>query len=105
MSLAGTCARTDSTADRSANTISVHSAPRYFEVLDSLADVMPKSLAGWKPPLFIVLGGESTGKSSLLERITMFPLFPQARQGEEGREGPLHPNTCLNLTPMWHSAV
>lgn len=32
---------------------------------------------GLEPPQLVVIGGESSGKSSLLERITMMPIFPQ----------------------------
>jgi hypothetical protein len=33
----------------------------------------------WTRPTFVVFGCESTGKSTLLERITMMPIFPRGK--------------------------
>ena len=50
---------------------------KIFESLDELKMLLPESLKTWQPPMFVVLGAESTGKSTILERVTMFPLFPK----------------------------
>jgi GTP-binding protein EngB required for normal cell division len=49
-----------------------------FSLLDPVRDILPPTLSDWEPPQIVVLGQESTGKSSLLERLTMMPLFPRA---------------------------
>ena len=49
-----------------------------FKELDQLRDVLAETLEGWKPPQLVVIGAESTGKSSLLERLIMMPLLPTA---------------------------
>jgi len=48
----------------------------YFTELDDLGDVLVQTLDGWRTPAVIVFGGESSGKSTILERITMLRLFP-----------------------------
>ena len=48
-----------------------------FESLDSLSDFLPASLENWQTPSFVVLGSESSGKSTLLERLSMKPMFPR----------------------------
>ena len=48
-----------------------------FASLDSLTSFLPNSLEHWSTPSFVVLGSESSGKSTLLERISMFPMFPR----------------------------
>ena len=35
-------------------------------------------LDGWQPPQIVVVGEESSGKSSVLERLMMTPLLPRA---------------------------
>jgi GTP-binding protein EngB required for normal cell division len=53
---------------------------RVLDALDSISDVpSPQLLAeiGLEFPEIAVVGQESTGKSSVLERITMLPLFPR----------------------------
>mmetsp|Transcript_5089 Transcript_5089/g.14213 ORF Transcript_5089/g.14213 Transcript_5089/m.14213 type:complete len:299 (-) Transcript_5089:221-1117(-) len=47
-----------------------------FSRLDRLRDILATTLEGWQPPQLVVLGGESSGKSTLLARLTMMPLFP-----------------------------
>ena len=46
-----------------------------FGQLDKLKGVLPSD---YQVPMFVVLGAESSGKSSLLERIAMFTIFPRA---------------------------
>ena len=47
-----------------------------FESLDSLSGFLPSSMENWQMPSFVVLGSESSGKSTLLERVSMFRMFP-----------------------------
>jgi len=48
-----------------------------FRVLDPLRDLLNESLNGWEPPVIVVFGDESSGKSTILDRIAMLPLFPK----------------------------
>src|SRR3546814_20896515 len=45
---------------------------------DLLRDVF--STLAWEPPQIVVMGNENTGKSTLLERICMLPLFPTDKE-------------------------
>ena len=36
-------------------------------------------LAGWQPPRVVVVGNQSEGKSAILERLCMMPLFPRSK--------------------------
>ena len=49
-----------------------------FGVLDRLHGMLAETTADWKTPMFVVLGAESCGKSTILERVTMLPIFPRA---------------------------
>jgi hypothetical protein len=49
-----------------------------FAELDALGDILPASMENWQMPSFVVLGSESSGKSTLLERVSMFTMFPRA---------------------------
>ena len=51
-----------------------------FNLLDELGDMLSTLLNGWKTPVVMVLGNESSGKSSVLDRLAMMPLLPR---GEE----------------------
>ena len=48
-----------------------------FRQLDAVRDVLEEALDGWAPPRVVVLGMRSSGKSTLLERMTMLPIFPR----------------------------
>lgn len=48
----------------------------HFRELEPLRGQLGRALDGWKPPVVVVFGAESCGKSTLLERIAMQPLFP-----------------------------
>jgi hypothetical protein len=48
-----------------------------FQQLDAVRDVLSDALAGWAPPRIVVVGMRSSGKSTLLERMTMMPIFPR----------------------------
>eukprot|EP00947_MAST-08B_sp_MAST-8B-sp1_P001478 g1478.t1 len=41
---------------------------------------MQTVLSGWKSPCIVVFGAENSGKSTILERICMFPIFPRAQR-------------------------
>lgn len=49
-----------------------------YATLDRLRSYMDVSAINLETPMFVVLGAESCGKSSLLERLTMLPIFPRA---------------------------
>jgi hypothetical protein len=57
----------------------------YFRGLDIIRSELEEALDGWKPPVVVVFGQQSCGKSTLLERIAMVPLFPKG------------PNICTRL--------
>ena len=48
-----------------------------FSQLDPLRELLQTSLDGWTPPMIVVVGEENSGKSTLLERLAMMPLFPR----------------------------
>ena len=48
-----------------------------FDVLDPLSELLAETLKGWQTPVVIVFGNETSGKSSLLERLAMMPLLPR----------------------------
>ena len=58
---------------------SVGSLNEIFQELDKLGDILQSVLDGWEPPRVVVMGNQSAGKSTLLERLCMMPLFPRSR--------------------------
>jgi hypothetical protein len=59
---------------------SIHDLRHIFASLDSLRDILKQTLHGWQPPQLVVIGQESSGKSTLLERLAMMPIFPRDRR-------------------------
>lgn len=57
---------------------SIHDLGDVFATLDSVRDVLADFLDGWQPPQLVMVGKESSGKSSVLERLCMMPIFPRA---------------------------
>jgi hypothetical protein len=53
------------------------SLSKFFTEFDKTKGLLEKVLAGWEPPKFVVVGGESAGKSTFLEQLLMLPLFPR----------------------------
>ena len=53
---------------------------RIFAQLDGMRDLLARTLEGWQTPQLVVIGNEKTGKSTLLERLCMMPLFPHAEE-------------------------
>jgi len=51
---------------------------KVFEVIDPIRDLFASMK--WQPPALVVLGNEKSGKSTLLERLAMMPIFPKAKQ-------------------------
>jgi len=49
-----------------------------FSVLDDVRDEMAE--VSWGVPKIIVFGAESTGKSTIMERIAMMPIFPEGKK-------------------------
>jgi len=60
-----------------ANVPSILTLRSVFAHLDPLRDILAASLEGWQPPQVVMIGQESSGKSSILERVAMMPLFPR----------------------------
>jgi hypothetical protein len=56
---------------------SIHNLRKVFAILDPLRGILEKSLDGWQPPQVVVFGEENSGKSSVLERLAMMPIFPR----------------------------
>ena len=56
---------------------SILSLRSVFAHLDPLRDILAASLEGWQPPQVVMIGQERSGKSSILERLAMMPLFPR----------------------------
>ena len=57
--------------------MSLQTLAKHFEGLDKFRTELETALDGWKPPVVVVFGQESCGKSTILERIAMVPLFPK----------------------------
>eukprot|EP00966_Prymnesium_polylepis_P203706 4719316-Prymnesium_polylepis.1 len=49
---------------------------RAFEHLEGVEHMSDNDIH-WSRPMFVALGADNTGKSTLLERVTGLPLFPQ----------------------------
>jgi phage shock protein E len=62
---------------RSATFKSLEALKVVFDVLDPLSELLAATLEGWRMPVVIVFGQETSGKSSLLERLAMMPLLPR----------------------------
>ena len=56
-----------------------------FQKLDGLRKVLKETLDGWTPPSITVVGQKSSGKSTILERVSRQTLFPR------------DPSTCTKL--------
>jgi hypothetical protein len=56
---------------------SIHELRAVFQHLDPLRDLLTATLEGWQPPQLVVIGQESSGKSSIMERLAMMPIFPR----------------------------
>ena len=48
-----------------------------FAKLDGMRELLAETLKDWGPPKIVVVGSESSGKSSVLERLMMTPLLPR----------------------------
>jgi hypothetical protein len=59
---------------------SIHDLRRIFASLDSVRDILEQTLEGWQPPQLVVIGQESSGKSTILERLAIMPIFPRDRK-------------------------
>ena len=59
---------------------SKHSRREVFAQLDPMRDILAETLEGWQPPQLVVIGAEKSGKSTLLERLLMIPIFPTAEE-------------------------
>ena len=50
---------------------------QFFQMLEPIREVLDQTLEGWDTPIIVVFGAESAGKSTILERIAMIPIFPK----------------------------
>ena len=66
-----------SIANNAGRTASVQALSSYFRDLDSIQEELEEALGGWETPVVLVFGAESAGKSTILERVAMLPLFPK----------------------------
>jgi hypothetical protein len=57
---------------------SIHKLNEIFKHLDPLQDILVETLENWRSPQVAVIGAESTGKSSVLQRLLMMAIFPTA---------------------------
>ena len=60
---------------RQSEVLRVDALGSVFQSLDAMERVIKD--VTWEKPMFMVIGSESSGKSSLLERIAMIPIFPR----------------------------
>ena len=49
----------------------------YFSSFDQLRAELNSALDGWDTPTIVVFGPQNAGKSTLLERLAMLPIFPK----------------------------
>ena len=56
----------------------IHDLNAIFKELDVVRELLAETLEGWCPPQLVVIGAESSGKSSLLQRLVMMPILPTA---------------------------
>ena len=56
---------------------SIYELHNLFTDLRPVRDVLADALNDWDPPQLVVLGAEGSGKSSLLERLSLLPIFPR----------------------------
>ena len=66
-----------SIADGANGAASVQALAAYFRDLDSIQEELEQALGDWETPVILVFGAESAGKSTILERVAMLPLFPK----------------------------
>ena len=66
-----------SIADGANGAASVQALSAYFRDLDSIQEELEQALGDWETPVVLVFGAESAGKSTILERVAMLPLFPK----------------------------
>eukprot|EP01048_Picozoa_sp_COSAG05_P017572 COSAG05_NODE_2419_length_3086_cov_2.719451_1_plen_860_part_00 len=59
---------------------SLHELGRVYQHLDPLRKLLNDTLNGWQPPQLVAVGNEKAGKSTLLERLCMMPIFPHAEE-------------------------
>ena len=61
-------------------TVSMRSLGHVFGIMDDMHDILQDLLNDWEPPQVMVIGHANTGKSTILERLCMMPLFPHDRR-------------------------
>jgi hypothetical protein len=59
-----------------AHVSSLNEMGEIFAQLDPMRELLAQCLDGWQVPQLVVVGNENAGKSTLLERLCMMPIFP-----------------------------
>jgi hypothetical protein len=59
------------------NPMSLKNMSSLFHMLDITPSFTDKVLPNWVPPCITVIGNESSGKSTILERLLMMSIFPR----------------------------
>ena len=57
------------------STQTIGTLAKIFEIIDPLRDLF--ATKNWQAPALVVMGNENSGKSTLLERLAMMPIFPK----------------------------
>lgn len=60
----------------SGNNNSVEKLNRFIKAIEPVQDYLSITFEKWSPPQVVVIGGQSDGKSTLLEMLTGLPIFP-----------------------------
>lgn len=74
----------------SKNIVTIHELNRVFAHLDPVRSILDRTLKDWRQPQVVVVGQESSGKSTLLERVAMMSIFPRLVEEAVG-------NTCTRV--------
>lgn len=84
---AGSTSSGTDNADMHNNVVTISELNRIFSHLDPVRPVLDRTLSDWRQPQIVVVGQESSGKSSLLERISMMPIFPRLAEDALDEDG------------------
>lgn len=57
------------------STQTIGTLAKIFEIIDPLRELF--ATKNWQAPALVVMGNENSGKSTLLERLAMMPIFPK----------------------------
>ena len=57
------------------STQTIGTLAKIFEIIEPMKDLF--ATKNWQAPALVVMGNENSGKSTLLERLAMMPIFPK----------------------------